>query len=48
MTTTPSLSVSPEKTSQPPTGTPARPSPLTGETGIIALACIAFLLVHRK
>ncbi|HZK30388.1 MAG TPA: tetratricopeptide repeat protein, partial [Methanoregula sp.] len=47
-TTTPSLSVSPEKTSQPPTGTPARPSPLTGETGIIALVCIVFLLVPRK
>jgi tetratricopeptide (TPR) repeat protein len=47
-TTTPSLSVSPEKTSQPPTGTPARPSPLTGETGIIALVCVVFLLVKRK
>jgi tetratricopeptide (TPR) repeat protein len=47
-TTTPSLSVSPEKTSQQPTGTPARPSPLTGETGIIALVCVVFLLVPRK
>jgi tetratricopeptide (TPR) repeat protein len=48
MTTTPSLAVSLGKTSQQPTDTPARPSPLTGETGIIALACVAFLLVKRK
>jgi tetratricopeptide (TPR) repeat protein len=47
-TTTPSLPVSPEKTSQQPTGTPARPSPLTGETGIIALICVVFLFVQRK
>jgi len=47
-TTTPLLSVSPEKTSQQQTATPARPSPLAGETGIIALVCVVFLLVQRK
>jgi tetratricopeptide (TPR) repeat protein len=47
-TTTPSPSISKEKTSQQPTGTPARPSPLAGETGIIALVCVVFLLVQRK
>jgi tetratricopeptide (TPR) repeat protein len=47
-TTRPLPSVSPEKTSPQPTGTPARPSPLSGEAGIIALVCVVFLLVQRK
>jgi tetratricopeptide (TPR) repeat protein len=48
MTTPPLPSISIEKTSPQPTGTPARPSPLAGETGIIALLCVVFLLVQRK
>jgi len=47
-TTPPLPSESPEKTSPQPTGTPARPSPLSGEAGIIALVCAVFLLVQRK
>jgi tetratricopeptide (TPR) repeat protein len=47
-TTTPLPLVSKEKTSQQQAGTPARPSPLAGETGIIALVCGIFLLVQRK
>jgi tetratricopeptide (TPR) repeat protein len=47
-TTTPLPLVSKEKTSQQQAGTPARPSPLAGETGIIALVCVIFLLVQRK
>jgi tetratricopeptide (TPR) repeat protein len=47
-TTPPFPSVSSEKTSPLPTGTPARPSPLAGETGIIALVGVVYLLVQRK
>lgn len=48
VTTNPPLSVVSEKSSPQITGTPAQPSPLAGETGIIALVCMALLLVRRK
>jgi tetratricopeptide (TPR) repeat protein len=47
-TTNPPLPAVSEKSTQLPPVTPAQPSPLAGETGIIALVCMAFLLVRRK